>query len=183
MQALNPEKWLERYGDLLFQYTLPRVTDTVLAEDLVQETFLAAFRNRSNYRGEASEKNWLFAILKNKIIDHYRSRRHENENLPVQEESDDWFTPAGDWIAAKMPGEWNSAAVKLDARDLAKVLEACKNRLRNLQQQVYILRYLENLEAVEICKVLGISSSNYWILLHRARLQMRDCMEKNWFKK
>lgn len=183
MQVLNPEKWLELYGDLMFQYTLPRVNDNLLAEDLVQETFLSAFRNRANYRGEASEKNWLFAILKNKIIDHYRQKREVHDLLPEGEGSDEWFNGEGGWNPAKVPGDWNTAAASLDNKDLSRILDACKNRLRKLQQQVYILRYLENLEATEICKILGISTSNYWILLHRARLQMRDCMEKHWFKK
>jgi RNA polymerase sigma-70 factor (TIGR02943 family) len=183
MSELNPENWLKNYGDLLFQYTLPRVNDISLAEDLVQETFLAAYKNRLNYKGVATEKNWLFAILKHKIVDYYRSKR---SNISVIEEDgpdEEWFSEEGAWKRESIPGSWNTAAINMENKDLLRVLNHCKGNLKKLQQEVYILKYLEEMDANEICKVLGINPTNYWILLHRARLQMRSCIEKHWFNK
>lgn len=181
----SPQVWPEKYGDLLYQYALPRVTDPVEAEDLVQETFLAALKAMSGFKGESSIKNWLFAILKNKIVDFYRKKaRRLEDNLDITgNEMSDWFTEEGNWRKDKLPAEWESHKIDIESRELQLVLNDCKNKLRNLTQQVYVLKYLEDVAASEICKVLNISTSNYWILLHRARLQMRDCIEINWIKK
>lgn len=183
MNVLNPDQWIDRFGDLLFQYALPRVNDTLLAEDLVQDTFLSAYRSRSLFRGETSEKNWLFTILKRKIIDHYRKKSSATEALPEEIDEEEWFTESGAWRPETVPGRWERVHEDLENRELAETLEKCQNHLREKQKQVYILKYLEEMDGDEICKVLGISSSNYWILIHRARLQMRDCMEKHWFNK
>src|ERR671931_169889 len=95
----DPKKWIERYADLLYQYALPRVKESSMAEDLVQETFLAALKGLENFRADASEKNWLFAILKHKIVDHYRKKNIETavSNLLNHTETDKWFTTGGIW--------------------------------------------------------------------------------------
>lgn len=181
----NPQKWLEMYGDLLFQYTLPRVNDRIVAEDLVQDTFLAALKALDGFKGEASEKNWLFTILKNKIIDHYRKKSFEKtfSSMPdLNLVDDEWFTADGNWIGNRMPNDWQASENPVERREMLKIIRWCKDHLKTLQQSVFTLKYMEELDSDEICKVLKISSSNYWVLLHRARLQMRDCFEKNWLK-
>ena len=186
-QGLNtdPKNWVSLYGDLLYKYALPRVNDSVVAEDLVQETFLSALKALDSFRGEASEKNWLFAILKNKIIDYYRKRAVEQSLMETPDSShldNEWFDAEGKWLENKIPKDWQVGDSPTDRKEMQKVINWCKNRLKELQQQVFILKYLEEMESVEICKVLNISTSNYWVLIHRARLQMRDCIEKNWIK-
>lgn len=176
----NPQTWIEKFGDLLYQYALPRVNNQALAEDLVQETFLSALKGLDTYKGEASEKNWLFAILKNKIIDHYRKKSREAAIVSMPElglAEDDWFDETGEWRLHKMPGEWPPT----DRQEIRRIIDWCKDHLKNLQQHVFVLKYLEDLESEEICKVLNISTSNYWVLIHRARLQMRECVEKHGF--
>lgn len=181
----NPQKWLDKYGNLLYQYALLRVNDGFVAEDLVQETFLSALKGLDGYKGEATEKNWLFAILKNKIIDYYRKIAKDRAitSMPdLKMLEDDWFNGEGGWIETKIPKDWNFSDNEAERKELQQIINWCKNHLKTLQQQVFTLKYMEDIDSDEICKVLNISSSNYWILIHRARLQMRDCVEKKWVK-
>lgn len=179
----NPKKWIELYGDVLYQYTLPRVDDYLIAEDLVQETFLSALKGLKEYKGEASEKNWLFSILKNKIIDYYRKKSRESSRIEFSEfykAEGDWFNSEGNWEESGMPKNWQVDVNPFERKEIQKIIIWCKDHLKNLQQQVFILKYMEELDSDEVCKVLNISSSNYWVLMHRARLKMRDCVEKYW---
>jgi RNA polymerase sigma-70 factor (TIGR02943 family) len=181
----NPQKWLELYGDLLYQYALPRVNDNIVAQDLVQETFLSALKGLDGYKGEASEKNWLFAILKNKIIDHYRKKATEQAIVTMPDLNaveDDWFNDEGRWAENKIPKDWHDSESPAERKEIQRIINWCKDHLKALQQHVFTLKYMEDLNSDEICKVLNISSSNYWVLIHRARLQMRDCVEKYWLK-
>lgn len=181
----NPQKWLELYGDLLYQYALPRVNDNVIAEDLVQDTFLSALKGLDGYKGEASEKNWLFTILKNKIIDFYRKKSTEQAVMTMPDlkrVDDEWFNEEGSWAENRMPKDWQAADNPVERKEIQKIINWCKDHLKALQQTVFTLKYMEDLDSDEICKVLKISSSNYWVLIHRARLQMRDCVEKYWLK-
>ncbi len=180
---VNPDKWLDLYGNLLYQYALPRVNEVVIAEDLVQETFLSAIKGLSGFKGEASEKNWLFAILKNKIIDHYRKKATAQTVMTLPEiniQEDGWFNPDGRWAENKIPNDWKASDNPTERKELQKIIQWCKDHLKDLQQHVFTLKYLEELNSDEICKVLNISQSYYWVLLHRSRLQIRDCVEKHW---
>lgn len=179
---LNPDKWVNLYADALYSYTLPRVNDAALAEDLVQETFLSAWKAREGFKGEASEKSWLFTICKNKIIDHYRKKAKDIvQPLADKDPSDRFFDEAEHWTHEDKPGEWGiDYSAALDNKDFYRVLEACKNKLQQIQQSVFVMKYMEDLDAAEICKALGITASNYWVLIHRAKLQLRTCLEKNW---
>jgi RNA polymerase sigma-70 factor (ECF subfamily) len=182
---INSKAWVSQYGDMLFQYVLPRVGDTYIAEDLVQDTFLSALRGLKDFRGEASEKNWLFTILKNKIIDYYRKKGSAIviAEADTSDSNDEWFNESGMWRENKRPNEWKDPENLAEQKEFQKVINQCKEHLKEMQQQVFILKYLEDQDSDKICKVLGITPSNYWVLIHRARLQMRDCIEKNWFKK
>jgi RNA polymerase sigma-70 factor (ECF subfamily) len=185
VNVANPEKWLALYGNLMYQYTLPRVKDTEIAQDIVQETFLAGLKGLVGYKGEASEKNWLFTILKNKIIDYYRKKATEQAVMTMpglKLMDDEWFNEEGSWAENRMPKDWQAADNPVERKEIQKIINWCKDHLKELQQYVFTLKYMEDLDSVEICKVLKISSSNYWVLIHRARLQMRDCVEKNWLK-
>ncbi len=185
MSQLNATRWVSDYSDILFRYALPRVNDSETAKDLVQETFLAAWRNYENFKGEISEKNWLFAILKNKIIDHYRKAAVRLTDRMITEKDDDnYFNESEHWTNTTHPNEWNiNSDVPVEQKEFYAVLYKCKNMLKEIQNNVFTLKYLEGLESEEICKELNISSSNYWVLMHRAKLQLRACLEKNWFIK
>ena len=183
MSGLNATKWVSDYGDMLYRYALPRVNDRETAKDLVQETFLAAWRNYDNFKGEISEKNWLFAILKNKIIDHFRKASTRlTDSLPGIADEDAYFDDAQHWTRVAAPQDWNfDTDAPIERKEFYKVLQMCKGKLKEIQNIVFTMKYLEGWESEDICKELNITASNYWVLIHRAKLQLRDCLEKNWF--
>jgi RNA polymerase sigma-70 factor (TIGR02943 family) len=180
LSTFNPTKWVENYADALYAYTLARVNDVQQAEDIVQNTFLSAWKARETYKGQASEKNWLYAILKNKIVDHFRKQTSSRITLSTGEE-ELYFDEGGHWTGETTPKEWG---VHLDqpveAKEFYSILDKCKQKLKDIQQSVFVMKYMEDIESEEICKVLNITPSNYWVLIHRAKLNLRKCLEKNW---
>ena len=181
---LDATKWVSDYSDMLYRFALPRVNDAEIAKDLVQDTFLAAWRNYENFKGEISEKNWLYAILKNKIIDHFRKASTRlTDNLPGMADEENYFAEAEHWTQAAAPNEWNTGNSPIEKKEFYEVLRKCKTKLKEIQNTVFTLKYLEGMGSEEICKELNITASNYWVLIHRAKLQLRACLEKNWFIK
>lgn len=181
----NPGNWLKDYGNLLYQYALARIGNQQEAEDLLQDTFLSAIKGLDQFKGEASEKNWLFAILKNKIVDYFRKKsanRVVSELPGLEGDLSEWFDEDGRWPLSGKPAGWNPANSDTERKEFRKIISHCKDALKDLQQQVFVLKYLEGYESDFICKVLNITASNYWVLLHRGRLQMRACVEKHWLK-
>ncbi len=185
MVNLDASRWVADYGDMLYRYAFPRVKDGDIAKDLVQETFLAAWRNHDNFKGEISEKNWLFTILKNKIIDHYRKNaKRVTESLPTATEKDEFFDGADHWTPEAAPKDWGGDQSRLvEQKEFLEVLHGCRKKLKPIHDHVFTMKYLDGLESEEICKELGITPSNYWVLIHRAKLHLRSCIEKNWFNK
>jgi len=179
---LSPSEWISNYDDALYAYAKPRVNDAQLAEDLVQETFLSAWKARDGFKGEASEKSWLFTILKNKIIDHYRKKSKDIIQTGTgQDATDYFFNDAEHWTEKDQPLNWGlEGADRLQQKEFYQVLENCKKKLQQQQQAVFVMKYMEDMDADEICKALNITSSNYWVLIHRAKLGLRACLEKNW---
>ena len=182
-RLLNPETWPDLYADELYSFARWKVGDEDIARDLVQDTFLSGFKNKDGFRGDSSERTWLFAILRNKILDHYRSKYrkpiHESTDLNSE---DGHFKKNGHWNAESLPGSWDADTDSLvQNKEFFLILERCKDRLSAQQKLVFVLKYLEDRDADEICKELNIQSSNYWVILHRARVQLRDCLQKNWF--
>lgn len=179
---LNPDQWVQLYADALYNYTLPRVNDTAVAEDLVQETFISAWKARDSFKGEAAEKSWLFSICKNKIIDHYRKKARDiMQPMSATGVTDSFFDEAEHWTKQDKPGEWGiDLSNTIENKEFYSVLMMCRKKLQEMQEAAFSMKYLEDMDAAEICKVLGITSSNYWVLIHRAKLQLRTCLEKNW---
>ena len=179
-----PAQWPDRYGDELYRFALSRVGDDAVAEELVQETFLSGLDGLATFRAEASERTWLFIILRRKIIDHYRRQARSpfvglgalGEDGPTEA---DFFRPEdGHWTGAQAPTSWLSADAGLEQQELHDALQRCQERLPPKQGAVFAMRFVEELSAEEICQELGLSSSNYWVLVHRAKLQLRRCLEK-----
>lgn len=184
-ESANAAEWLKLYGNLLYQYALARVGNSLEAEDLIQDTFLSALKGLDGFKGEASEKNWLYSILKNKIIDHYRKKattRVFTPSFSLSDTDDLWFEAGGHWITQAQPANWNAGQTATEQKELQQIIERCKEVLKELQKQVFVLKYMEDQEPDFICKVLNITTTNYWVLLHRCRLQMRNCVEINWVK-
>lgn len=181
-----PAQWPARFGDELYRFALSRVSDSDIAEELVQETFLSALANLGTFRAEASERTWLFVILRRKVIDHYR-RQARAPHVGLDALSDgggtpesDYFNPAtGHWASPQAPASWLRADAALEQQELHEILRRCQERLSPQQDAVFALRFEEELSTEEICRELGLTSANYWVIVHRAKLQLRRCLEQH----
>lgn len=181
-KILNPESWVDQYGNYLYNFALGRLRNHENAENAVQETFLAALKAMSNYAGKASERTWLTGILKHKIIDHMRKSYKErpvtlqDENAPI----DNLFDHKGS--RTKMPSGWLPDPKQLlENKEFWETFQNCKEKLPQTTADAFTLKEIEKIEGKEICEILNITPSNFWVLLHRARLQLRECLEENWF--
>ena len=178
--ANDPERWLDLHGDALYRFAYLRTRDASLAEDLVQETLLAALAARERFAGESSERTWLIAILKNKITDHHRRAGRE---APLPEGDDDaldaLFNERDHWSVR--PLDWGRPHETLENQQFWAVLMECLKALPARLAEGFVLREIEGLTAEEVCKVLEVTSSNLWVSLHRARMRLRLCLETQWF--
>lgn len=190
--TLQPATWVTLYGDYLYSLALLKTGNKEIAEDLVQDTFLSAFKAKESFKGNSSEKTWLAAILKNKIIDHYRKKdvlKSTGDYLTATEESfhNSFFNAGGNqpghWISAAAPKEWHTenADNPVNKREFYKILQYCIQKMPPKLVPVFLARFVDQENADSICKEFNISSSNYWVIIHRAKLLMRSCLEKNWF--
>ena len=183
--SIDPDRWLNEYGDILFRYAVTRVRDAAIAEDLVQETFLAAMKAKERFSGRSTERTWLVGILKHKIIDHYRKSKREvlSDEMEIREApADEYFDRKGTWKVS--PNEWLTNPTKaFEQKEFFTVLHGCLEKVQEKQKQAFMLRELEGADPEDICRELDISSSNLWVLLYRARLSLKRCLEVNWFDK
>jgi RNA polymerase sigma-70 factor (ECF subfamily) len=186
--SVNPERWVEKYGDALFGFAASRVRDRAIAQDLVQETFLAAIKSRENFVGRSSERAWLFGILRNKLIDYYRLQGREvplaNLESPLPEERGAFGTSGlgkDGWAKGLAPTAWETPEEILVSKEFQEVLKRCLSRLPDKVAQVFLLREIDGVSSDEICKDLGVSPNNLWVMLHRARMGLRRCLEVHWF--
>jgi RNA polymerase sigma-70 factor (ECF subfamily) len=179
---IDPEKWVAQHGDALYRFALMRVHNPDVAEDLVQETFAAGLGGVDKYSGRSSERTWLVGILKHKIADHFRKASRE-QVLPDTEsltQDSALFDEKGHWRIG--PGEWGESPAKtLENKDFWKVFGGCLEALPERLRQAFAMRELDGAESDQICKVLSITATNLWVILHRARNQLRQCLDTNWF--
>jgi RNA polymerase sigma-70 factor (ECF subfamily) len=186
----NPERWVEEHGDYLFKYAMSRLREPAKAEDLVQETFLAALKGGKDFQGRSSEKSWLVGILKNKICDFYRKASRETSFTDLEfysDEEGDRFNTDGAfkdaWIHELGPQEWSNPGANLDNEAFWQTYRDCSNKLPKNVSTVFNLREVDGVESKDICAMLNITESNLWVMLHRARMALRRCLELNWFGK
>jgi len=180
--TLNPDKWINNYADYLFNYAVVRVNDGDLAKDLVQETFYAGLRSAKNFLGKSTERTWLVSILKRKVIDHYRKTNSEKGQAEVRMNFYDTGENEGSWIEERVPQSWDNASEKtIENQELKMQLEICIDNLPEKYAMVFRMKTIQEFQTEEICKELDITASNLWVIIHRARTQLRKCMEDNWF--
>lgn len=176
--GLRAESWVDRYGDALFRYAFAKVHDTSAAEDLVQETFLAAIGGKKTFRNEATVSTWLFAILKRKVADHYRRKVRSKE---ATELTDDDIRDL--LVESTRCRNWgNDPSKTAENHEFRTILQGCIDKLPNKLAEVYILREINEDSPKEIRELLGISATNLSMRLHRCRTAMRDCLSTNWFQ-
>jgi len=181
----NPERWVDDHGDCLYRYALLRVRKPEVAEDLVQETLFAAVRTVAKFGGRSSERSWLCGILKNKICDHFRQLGRETPFTDLEFLSDEMshkFVPQGFWNHEYGPAEWKSEPeVVMHRTEFWQTFRQCLDKLPPRVADVFMLREMEEQDTPQICASLQISQSNLWVMLHRARMALRECLEINWY--
>lgn len=186
MSISEPERWLEEHGSALYSFAFLHVRDGHRAEDLVQETLLAALKARERFQGNASVRTWLTGILKHKIMDEFRrqSREAPTPNSP----EDAWdaaearrvaenFTDSGRW--SQPLTNWGDSEQDFSRDQFWSLIEQCLAALSPRMARLFVLRELWEMETEEVCKEMAITPTNLWTTLHRARLGMRQCLEKN----
>ncbi len=182
--ATNPISWLEEYGDTLYRFARVRVKDSFTAEDLVQETLLAAYRSRKKFSGRSTIRTWLISILRHKIVDHYRKQKPESgdENL------DDFVYGTNNMFDARekwkvKPGDWGrDPENEYERKELMEVIHACLREMPEKLSLAYTLRELQGATTDEMCDVMETKKNNCWVILYRARMLLRRCLEINWFQ-
>lgn len=187
MSALSdPAGWPEKHGDRLYRYALSRARDERAAEDLVQETLLTAFKTRERFRGESSELTWMTGILRNKIFEHLR-RRAKEAPLGFDEGDDreaDLFDASAHWRAEVAPRDWGADPVRrAENLEFAAALRACLDALSPGVARAFTLREMEGVGHHEAAALLGLPPGHVAVLLYRARLRLRRCLERSYFAK
>jgi len=181
--TLDPNSWVELYGNYLFNYAITRVYDKIVAEDLVQETFFSAVKAIDRFEGRSTIKTWLTSILKRKIIDHYRKSSRNKEDAIL--DNDQFFQTEGilkgHWEDDQLPVNWGFNSELSESEEFYKILKECLSHLPPKMASTFSMKEIEEYSTEEICKELDISPSNLWVMIHRAKLKLRKCIEKKWF--
>lgn len=183
IQEHDAVKWLDQYGDALYRFAKFRVHDSFTAEDLVQETLLAAFRSYEKFSGKSTVKTWLTGILKHKIVDYYRKLKPEQGDENFDDfacSMDSLFDEKEKWKVK--PGEWGGDPKNVfERKELMAAILSCLEDMPKRMSVAYIMRELEGVETNEICEVLQTGNNNCWVILHRVRMLLRRCLEVSWF--
>jgi RNA polymerase sigma-70 factor (ECF subfamily) len=183
----DPESWVDRYGDFLFSYALSHVRNKVVAEELVQETFLNALRSRAGFSGGRSERTWLSEMLRRNMFDYFRRVCSDWPSVadgPSPGEPGPFVTDgelSGHWREDQAPLEWHEPKRVLGLKEFSDLLRRCVDNLPVRIWSVFTLREIDGAAARDICRELGITPEMLSVALYRARFTLRRCLEMNWF--
>ena len=180
-EKLYPNTWVARYADYLYNYTIVRVNDHEVAQDLISETFLAGLKSKDNFKGDASERTWLISILKRKIIDHYRKKNSRKGKAEVRISYSD-ENAEGDWLEERVKDPFDKTAEDtMQNEELGLAILDCLDTLNEKQAAIFKMKTIDGFDTEAICNEFKITPSNLWVIIHRARKSMADCLETNWF--
>lgn len=184
--TLDPHSWVNKYADYLYAYAITRINNEEQAKDLVQETFLAALEKVDAFEGKSSERTWLTAILKFKLIDIYRKNRvpdtqRRNSRQTDQEEQAFFDAANGHWNEHHEPRVFGMEGQDiLENKEFRQLLLQCMSKLPSLWHAVFTMKHIDDASTKLICSTLKVSPSNFWVIIHRAKLNLRACLQKNW---
>lgn len=178
---IDTNQWVDEYSDLLCNYANARVNDIDLAKDLVQDTFVSALKGIENFQGKSTVKTWLFSILKRKIIDHWR-KQESRKTQPMSFFNPDGIMKGGFLDGYQPKGKLAEIEQEIENSELRDAITRCISALPEKWKGIVIDKIVDNKESEEVCNEHDITSSNLWVIIHRAKLQLRDCLEKKWFK-
>lgn len=178
-------EWVKEYLKEMVNYAYFKTSDYITAENIVQDTFEAVVQGYERFEQKSSPKTWIYGILKNKIRDYYKiNQKATFVTLETESANDDsFFDEYGNWKEEQKPNFWknNEEDNLLDDYEFRKVLLMCIEYLPEKWQYCIKLKYLKEIKGNEICEMLEINQTNFWQILHRAKLQLRKCLENNWF--
>jgi len=180
-----PEQWLADHGAALYRYALARTRDQHQAEEAVQETLLAALESRERFTGASSPRTWLIGILKHKLMDQFRRASRETtlddpEDLGNLDDGviEDMFASDGHW--RERPADWGDPREMLERDQFMAILQRCLDALSPRLARLFWLREVMEEDSETICQELAITPTNLWTMLHRGRLGLRRCLDRNW---
>jgi RNA polymerase sigma-70 factor (TIGR02943 family) len=182
---LKPHEWVNAHADYLYAYTITRINNEEQARDLVQETFLAALEGMHRFEGKSSERTWLTAILRNKIIDTYRKKTKGLKTLSINDteagETEFFWDQEGHWHQEHWPKHFGIDDIDPIAnKEFNHILQKCMQKLPSLWLSVFTMKHMDDETTDTVCAELKISASNFWVIIHRAKLNLRACLQKNW---
>jgi RNA polymerase sigma-70 factor (TIGR02943 family) len=181
----DPQRWVANYADYLYNYAINRLNDEESARDLLQDTFLSALRHIDRFEGRSSERTWLTAILKNKLIDFYRRRASglssPIENMRLTDKTNFFEVEDERWKLEHQPKEFDIEPFDpMLNKELSNIIKKCIGKLPPLWIAVFTMKHIDDEETHMICKSLNVSPSNFWVIIHRAKVNLRACLQKNW---
>uniref|UniRef100_UPI0040491408 sigma-70 family RNA polymerase sigma factor n=1 Tax=Flavobacterium sp. TaxID=239 RepID=UPI0040491408 len=180
--SLHPDTWVDQYADYLFNYAVTRVSDAEIAKDIVQETFLAGLKSAKNFKGDAAERTWLIAILKRKVIDHYRKINSNKGKAEVRMSYNSSSDEDGDWLEEQVADPFSVLENdEIENEELGLAIQNCIDKLPTKQARVFKMKTIQGISTEDICNELGINPSNLWVMIHRSRTALMDCLNQNWF--
>lgn len=190
VESFLNEAALSHLYQQLLQFADIQLKDRALAEDAVQECLLSAFKSAANFQGKSAFKSWVFAILKHKIVDMIR---HNQKYVSLQSDDDESldigeliFDESGHWSEQYTPiafdDSWRSPEEEVENSEFWRILEVCLNHLPAEQGKVFLMKEYTGLSSDEVCHEMSITKQNFYVLMHRARLQLQLCLNKNWFE-
>lgn len=180
------EKWVHQFGDELFNWAYYKTSSKETAEDLVQETFMAAYHKIESFEGKSQPKTWLFSILNHKIIDYYRANSKVTKISIYKTEAfgneyfNGLFNENNAWKNMNVNPLWEKETSLLDDDDFNRVLKNCFSELPEKWNIALTSKYLTDKKTPEICQELNINVTNYWQIVHRAKVLLKNCIELKW---
>ena len=181
---IDLHRQLEAMRPLLVRFAQLQLRNDALAEDAVQDALIAVLEKPERFSGQSSLRTYVTGILKFKIIDNLRASTRERQIESAEDQSEDDVVDAlfiADGHTRDMPRQWGDPDGTLMQKDFFKVLEVCLEKLPAKTARIFMMREWLELDTEEICKELAITTSNAWVLLYRARLRLRECLDLNWF--
>lgn len=181
-EGLQPELWVEKYSDYFFYFALSKVSDRDVAKDIVSETFLAGLKSKDNFEGRATEKTWLSSILNRKIIDHYRKINSNKGKAEVKMDYN-YEDQEGSWMEEQVSdADTSSADFPIENEELGQAILLCLESINPKHAEIFKMKTMQDYDNEVICKEMEITSSNLWVIIHRARTALANCLDQSWFK-
>jgi RNA polymerase sigma-70 factor (TIGR02943 family) len=183
---MEPKKWVSNHADYLYSYAMSRLNDEDLARDIVQDTFLAALERVDRFEGRSTERTWLTAILKHKVVDQYRKRSsgigRNTERLDDPNSVDVFFeSEDGHWKSQYQPKSFGiEEQDPMHAKEFNMILQKCMQKLPSLWLSVFTMKHIDDETTEMICHELKVTPSNFWVIIHRTKVDLRNCLQKNW---